>query len=82
MARQVQLHLAELLVVRIDQGEVSPAGDELPEEVRRLADAGEQLRAVARLRGLSGVGIEEAMRRVEAYLAGQDRRTRRCRCND
>ena len=46
----------------------SPDGDELPEEVRRLADAGEQLRAVARLRGLSGVGIEEAMRRVEAYL--------------
>jgi len=48
---------------------VSADGDELPEEVRRLADAGEQLRAVARLRGLSGVGIEEAMRRVEAYLA-------------
>ena len=45
-----------------------PAEDELPEEVRRLADAGEQLRAVARS-GLSGVGIEEAMRRVEAYLA-------------
>src|SRR4029077_229993 len=36
-------------------------GGELPEEVRRLADAVEQLRAVARLHGLSGVGIEEAM---------------------
>ena len=36
---------------------------------RRLADAGEQLRAVARLRELSGAGTEEAMRRVEAYLA-------------
>ena len=47
----------------------SPDGDELPEDVRRLADAGEQLRAVARLRGLRGVGLEEAMRRVEAYLA-------------
>jgi hypothetical protein len=47
----------------------SPEGGELPEEVRRLADAGEQLRAVARLRELSGAGAEEAMRRVEAYLA-------------
>src|SRR5262245_28425675 len=47
----------------------SPDGGELPEEVRRLADAGEQLRAVARLRELSGAGAEEAMRRVEAYLA-------------
>jgi len=32
----------------------------LPEEVRRLAEAGEQLRAVERLRELSGVGLEEA----------------------
>jgi hypothetical protein len=48
-----------------------PDGDELPEEVRRLADAGEQLRAVARLGALSGTGVEEAMRRVEAYLTKQ-----------
>jgi hypothetical protein len=47
----------------------SPDGGELPEEVRRLAVAGEQLRAVARLRDLSGAGVEEAMRRVEVYLA-------------
>ena len=46
-----------------------PDGGELPEEVRRLADAGAQLRAVGRLRELSGEGAEEAMRRVEAYLA-------------
>lgn len=46
-----------------------PAEDELHEEVRRMADAGEQLRAAERLRELSGVGLEEAMRRVEAYLA-------------
>jgi hypothetical protein len=46
-----------------------PAGDELPEVVRRLVDAGEQLRAAERLRELSGAGLEEAVRRVEAYLA-------------
>jgi hypothetical protein len=51
----------------LDERAAAPDRDVLPEEVRRLADAGEQLRAVERLRGLSGVGIEEAMRRVEAY---------------
>jgi len=35
----------------------------------RLAVAGEQLRAVARLGELSGAVAEEAIRRVEAYLA-------------
>jgi ribosomal protein L7/L12 len=40
----------------------------LPEEVRRLAEAGEQLRAVERLRELSGVGLKEAMRLVEESL--------------
>jgi hypothetical protein len=45
-----------------------PAEDELPEVVRQLADAGEQLRAAERLRELSGLGLEEAVRRVEAYL--------------
>jgi hypothetical protein len=51
----------------------SPGGGELPEEVRRLAAAGHQLRAAARLRELSGVGVEEAMRRVEAYLTERAR---------
>jgi ribosomal protein L7/L12 len=40
----------------------------LPEEVRRLAEAGEQLRAVERLRELSGVALPEAMRLVEQHL--------------
>jgi ribosomal protein L7/L12 len=40
----------------------------LPEEVRRLAEAGEQLRAVERLRELSGVGFKEAMRQVAESL--------------
>ena len=40
----------------------------LPEEVWRLAEAGEQLRAVERLRELSGVGLKEAMRLVEEHL--------------
>ncbi len=54
-----------------ERGAAPPDGGGLPGEVRRLADAGEQLRAVARLRELSGAGAEEAMRRVEAYLAGR-----------
>jgi hypothetical protein len=52
-----------------------PVEDELPEVVRRLADAGEQLRAAERLRELSGVGLEQAVRRVEAYLAERARHT-------
>jgi hypothetical protein len=58
----------------------SPGVGELPEEVRRLAAAGDQLRAVARLRELSGAGAEEAIRHVEAFLAerAKNRRSRRC----
>jgi ribosomal protein L7/L12 len=44
------------------------APPDLPEEVRRLADAGEQLRAVERLRELTGMDLAEAMRLVEQYL--------------
>jgi ribosomal protein L7/L12 len=40
----------------------------LPEEVRRLAEGGQQLQAVERLRELSGVRLEEAMRLVEEHL--------------
>ena len=45
-----------------------PAPRALPEEVRRLAEGGQQLRAVERLRELSGVSLEEAMRLVEEHL--------------
>jgi ribosomal protein L7/L12 len=45
-----------------------PASRALPEEVRRLAEGGRQLRAVERLRELSGLGLEEAMRLVEEHL--------------
>jgi ribosomal protein L7/L12 len=47
---------------------VLPALQALPEEVRRLAESGQQLRAVERLRELSGVRLEEAMRLVEEHL--------------
>jgi ribosomal protein L7/L12 len=40
----------------------------LPEEVHRLAEGGQQLQAVERLRELSGVRLEEAMRLVEEHL--------------
>jgi len=40
----------------------------LPEEVRRLVEAGEQLRAVERLRELSGLELPEAMQLVEKHL--------------
>jgi ribosomal protein L7/L12 len=46
----------------------SPSPRTLPEEVRSLAESGEQLRAVERLRELSGVGLPEAMRLVEEHL--------------
>jgi hypothetical protein len=45
-----------------------PAPRALPEEVRRLAESGQQLRAVERLRELFGVRLEEAMRLVEEHL--------------
>jgi len=45
-----------------------PAPRALPEEVRRLAEGGQQLRAVERLKELSGVRQEEAMRLVEEHL--------------
>lgn len=45
----------------------SPDG-ELPGEVARLADAGEQLRAVKRLHELTGLEVADAMGLVEAYL--------------
>ena len=45
-----------------------PAPRALPEEVRRLAEGGQQLQAVERLRELSGVRLEEAMRLVEEHL--------------
>jgi len=48
---------------------------ELPEDVRLLADMGEQLRAVERLREAAGLGLEDAMQRVEGYLAGQAKLT-------
>jgi ribosomal protein L7/L12 len=46
----------------------SPAPRALPEEVRRLAEGGQQLWAVERLKELSGVRLEEAMRLVEEHL--------------
>jgi ribosomal protein L7/L12 len=45
-----------------------PAPRALPEEVRRLAEGGQQLWAVERLKELSGVRLEEAMRLVEEHL--------------
>jgi ribosomal protein L7/L12 len=46
----------------------SSAPPALPEEVRRLAEAGEQLRAVQRLRELTGLELPEAMQLVEKHL--------------
>ena len=57
------------VIAEYSAGRPSPAAPgPLPEEVRRLAEAGEQLRAVERLRELSGVRLEEAMRLVEEHL--------------
>lgn len=62
-AAAVQSYLDECLPA-------SPHG-ELPEEVARLVNAGEQLRAVKRLRELTGLEVADAIRLVEAYLAGR-----------
>jgi ribosomal protein L7/L12 len=51
--------------------QTSPALRKLPVEVQQLADAGEQLRAVERLRKLTGVELPEAMRLVEEHLGIQ-----------
>jgi ribosomal protein L7/L12 len=48
--------------------QAAPAIRTLPVEVQQLAAAGEQLRAVARLQKLTGVGLPEAMRLVEEHL--------------
>jgi hypothetical protein len=46
----------------------SSAPPALPDEVRRLAESGEQLRAVERLRELTGLELPEAMQLVEKHL--------------
>jgi ribosomal protein L7/L12 len=46
----------------------SPAPLTLPEEVKHLAAAGQQLRAVERLRELTGASLPEALRQVEQHL--------------
>lgn len=62
-------HSAAAVQSYLEERAAAAPDRELPEEVQRLADAGEQLRAVERLRELSGLEIAEAMRQVEAYLA-------------
>jgi hypothetical protein len=63
-------HSAAAVRAYLDARAAAPPAAELPAEVRQLADGGEPLRAVERLRELSGCGMEEALRRVESYLAG------------
>jgi ribosomal protein L7/L12 len=44
---------------------------ELPEEIRRLADAGRKIEAIKAHREAFGSGLAEAKEAVEAYLAGR-----------
>jgi hypothetical protein len=64
-------HSATAVRAYLDERAATRAQAEPPEEVRRLAGGGEPLRAAERLRELTGCGIEEALRRVESYLAGR-----------
>jgi hypothetical protein len=53
--------------VRERQG--APPDGALAEEVRRLADEGDALRAAKRLGELTGLEADESLARIEAYLA-------------
>jgi ribosomal protein L7/L12 len=45
-------------------------GSELSAEVRQLADAGQTIAAIKRLREETGYGLKEAKDAVDAYLGG------------
>src|SRR5262245_30636095 len=71
LKRATGLELEEcvrIIETRLSVLAASDAAGTLPDEVQRLAEAGEQLRAVERLRELSGMGLSEAMRLVEKHL--------------
>ena len=74
-ARLIEAYLAGLPVPPAPPAPSAPSAPPapsapraLPEEVRWLAEGGQQLRAVERLKELSGVRQEEAMRLVEEHL--------------
>jgi ribosomal protein L7/L12 len=43
---------------------------DLPAEVRALADSGKKIGAIKALREATGLGLADAKREVDAYLAG------------
>jgi ribosomal protein L7/L12 len=45
------------------------AGSDLPDDVRQLADAGQKIPAIKRLRELTGYGLKQAKDLVEEYLS-------------
>jgi ribosomal protein L7/L12 len=59
---------ARLIEASLTGRQSSAALRTLPVEVQQLAEAGQQLQAVERLRKLTGVGLPEAMRLVEEHL--------------
>jgi ribosomal protein L7/L12 len=64
LERKIDLILRHL---GIEYTEPDPA-DDLAEPVRALADAGEKIQAIKAYRELTGAGLAEAKRVVEAYM--------------
>jgi ribosomal protein L7/L12 len=59
----------DLILAHLGIEYVEPApGDNLSEQVRALADRGEKIQAIKTHRDLTGAGLAEAKRAVEAYL--------------
>jgi ribosomal protein L7/L12 len=65
MEQKIDLILKHLQIDFVEPG----AGDGLREEVRALADGGNKIAAIKKHRELTGDGLVEAKRAVEAYMS-------------
>ncbi len=63
--QKLDLILKHLQVEFVEPG----PGEGLPEQVRAIADGGNKIAAIKKHRELTGDGLVEAKRAVEAYLA-------------
>jgi ribosomal protein L7/L12 len=72
--RRVERKL-DLILAHLGISHVEGDGEQLPEEARVLADRGETIAAIKVVREESGLGLAEAKRAVDSYLARHRGRT-------